>query len=147
MTASGTDYVYDGWHYGNSGVGRNFNIRQNGTGWWNEIWQQATPSGCILIQNLSIDVTVELKTENGVPIIYMYTTGGKYHGEGCSTVKDIVLGGDKVYPVFAPYRYYYKVATVDNNPSQRVLVLSQEEDENIRFNKAQDNTMSVLKKQ
>lgn len=146
VTTSGGGYVYDGWSYGNSGHGINVNIKKDGTGWWNDVKMLATSCG-VLQQNLSLDNTFELKNENGVAVLYMYATGGTYHGQGCTTVTDIVLGKDKTYPALPPFKYYFKLGTVDNDPSQRVLVLSQLDDEGARFDRAQDSTMNVLKKQ
>lgn len=145
MTSSGAGYVYDGWRYGNSGHGIETTVKADGTGWWNDVDIQATP-GCVLSMNLSLDNTFEVRKEAGLDMLFVYIVSGEYHGKGCTTQTDKILTAEQTYPAYPPFKYYYKIAAADNNPSQKLLVLSQEADPAKRFRAGVDKTMSALKK-
>lgn len=132
-------------YYGNSGHGVEVMIKGNGTGWWNDVELLATPE-CVLCKNVSMDNTFEVRSENNVSLLYVYVTGGEYRGKGCTSQTDKILSSEYIYPRFPPFKYYFKIASVDDDRNQQVLVLSQEDDEEKRFVAGHDTTLTVLKK-
>jgi hypothetical protein len=145
-TTSGGGYLYNGYRYGNSGKGVQITMKENGTGWWNEVEMVATP-GCVLSTNLSIDCTFELHNEGGRQQVYVYVTGGTYKGESCTSTTNKTLGANETYPKFGAMIYDYQITTASDNPAQQLLLLTQQTDAAKRFVAGVDDKLIVLKKQ
>lgn len=147
VTTSGITFKYDGVYFGNTGHGVEITMKKNGTGWWNDVNKVATPN-CVLVQNLSVDCTFEVHNEDNRQRIYVYITHGTLHEESCTNPsKDIDLEANgKTYPKLPPLVYDYKIVSEDGNSSQKLLLLSQQQDASIRFDARLDDQLLVLKK-